>query len=471
MKKSLFIFISFVLVLGIVLSGCSSKKEETATSTMTPEATAVATPVATIDTKALEEEEAKKKQALADEKKNEKFTIRLGAWFVDERPHMVVFKQAIEKKFKELYPNATIQWDVILGEPYFAKLQAQVASNTAPDVFFMDPGLIKKYAEANYLADVTDQPYVATLNDGVKAVATWNGKIYGTATSLGSSGIWYNKKMFADLGLKVPKTWSEFLDIGDKLNAAKITPMVLGFKDAWTIGLLIDNMVQSIGYSDNANFGQDLFDGKIKINGPEIQSILLKLEDLTARKFFNKTALSIDWPQSSQVFTQGKAAMIAQGGWMPGSAMENFTKDGTTPFDVGYFQVPTDNGNPVMSVDVSTGLVVNAKSKYMEQSNALVSLILSPEILAPVAVGDGTIPAIKGVQVDYPLVGMKEMLGALNENKVAINFQKYLGNNVVDVLRQATSKIVSGEKFNPKDLEEGQKALDKQRSDGTLVQP
>ena len=52
-------------------------------------------------------------------------------------------------------------------------------------------------------------------------------------------GILYNKKIYADLGLKVPKTWAEFEANNDAIKAAGIAPVGATFKDTWTSQLFV----------------------------------------------------------------------------------------------------------------------------------------------------------------------------------------------------------------------------------------
>ena len=64
--------------------------------------------------------------------------------------------------------------------------------------------------------------------------------VYGvpTGTALGG-GILYNKKVFADHGLKVPTTWAEFEANNEALKAAGVAPVGQTYKDTWTSQLFV----------------------------------------------------------------------------------------------------------------------------------------------------------------------------------------------------------------------------------------
>ncbi|RAP76958.1 ABC transporter substrate-binding protein [Paenibacillus montanisoli] len=399
---------------------------------------------------------------------DEAFTIRVGAWFIDQRTFMKEFVANVEKKYKELYPNATIQWDILLDAKYFDKLKAELASNTAPDVFFQQ-GLTSTFAEGNYLVDLSDQEWASKLHPGSVKFSKYDGNVYSAPMGVGTSGVWYNKKIFSDLGLEAPKTWDEFMQACEKIKAAGITPIALGFKDMWTAQVFAGLMIQSAGFESSKSFGKDLYDGAKKLDGPEMQGVMTKFQTMVESGYFNKSALSLDWPQSAEMFTTGKAAMIVQGPWMPGVAEDNFKTKGHAAFDLGYFPLMTDAGYHNLAVSVDQNLSINKSTKLLQQAKDLVSVILSPEIYGPYNVGNGNIPAISGIEVNYPNPVFNEVKTALAEGESSGGFEGYIATSAYTALAEEVTKIVSGAKFNPDDLKEAQSKQDKDKS--TIILP
>ena len=197
-------------------------------------------------------------------KNDKEFTIRVGAWFLNERPYMVQFKKSVEEAYAKLYPKAKIQWDVVLGATYFDKLRAQFASGSAPDVVFYQN---VDFATAGNLADLSAEPWVARLNDGgQKDFQTHaGGKTYGVPMGLSiGGGVWYNKKMFGDLGITAPKTTQELFDAAEKVKASGKTPIMVGFKDQWTAQLFYMNWLNSYELGDTT-LNRQIYDGKVKL--------------------------------------------------------------------------------------------------------------------------------------------------------------------------------------------------------------
>ncbi|WP_227013687.1 ABC transporter substrate-binding protein [Paenibacillus psychroresistens] len=446
--------IAIVLTFSVLLVGCSTKKETPASSESAASSTADGTAAPTTDG--------------ADQKE---FTIRVGAWFIDDRTVMKDFKANIEAAYKKLHPKGTIQWEITLGAPYADKLTAQLASASAPDVFFTQ--LMSQYTEGGFLADLSNEPWAAKLIPSVKKTFTYHatkdenkqydGKIYGASMGVGVSGYWYNKKIFTDLGITAPKNTAEFFAVTEKIKQAGIIPLALGFKDAWTAQMYLTNVLQNFGYNGNDTYGKDLYDGKKTLDGPEAQAAMQFFQTLKEKDYVNKDALSIDWPQSADLFTKGKAAMIMQGPWMPGAAADNFSK-GAAAFELGYFPVSDDKGYYDLSPTTDQQLAVNAKTELMQQAKDLISVILSPEVYAPFENGSGVIPAIDGVEVKYDNPVMNEVLPYVQSAKSHNGWVLYLPQVAVDVMTEQVTKIVSGVKFNPNDLKAAQKKFDDNKS-------
>ncbi|MCU6712725.1 extracellular solute-binding protein [Paenibacillus sp. J5C_2022] len=448
MKKSWMLLLALTMLVSII-AGCAGKNEK-------KEIPKASDPPA-------EESGA----PVSDSANEEAFTIRLGAWFIDDRPHMQQFKNDVDKRYKEKYPNATIQWDILLGATYFDKLKAELASETASDVMFIQG--LAQYAEAGYLADLSDQPWASQLQPGGKKDAMHLGKTYAVPMGLATSGVWYNKKIFSDLGISAPANAKEFMAAAEKIKAAGITPVAAGFKDAWTASLFYGLWLQSYGYESSKTYGKDLYDGTKKIDGPEVQAVMNHIQEMAQKGYFNKTALSIDWPQSAELFTSGQAAMIAQGPWMPGTAQENFKTKGHNEFEMGYIPLSTESGYYNLSLGADASLGINAKTELMQPAKDLIATIVSPEIYGPYNVGNGNIPAIKGIDVTFPDAAMNDLLAAVNSGEANFGFGSYIAPSVDTALTETVTKILSGLKFNTNDLAEVQKVLEKDK--GVVILP
>lgn len=459
LKKMTGLLIALVLTLGVISAACSKRDTPASSPAASSEAPAASSeaPAATeTATETVEEEKP--------------FKIRVGSWFIDDRSVMVDFKKNIEEAYKKIHPNGTIEWEITLGEPYFDKLTAQLASASGPDVFFHQRG--GEYTEGGFLADLSDEPWklVPSVHKSTVYVADtdeytqYDGKIYGASMGVSVRGYWYNKKIFNDLGITAPKNTEEFFAAAEKIKQAGIIPLVLGFKDVWTASMFLEDLLQSYGYGASATYGRDLYDGVRSLEGPEVTAALQFFQTLKEKDYVNKDALSIDWPQSADLFTKGKAAIIMQGPWMPGTAADSFSK-GAEPFELGYFPVMDDKGYYELSPNTDAYVSVNANTDILQQAKDLLRVILSPEVYAPYANGNGVVPAIEGIEVVYDNPAMGEVLPYVQIAPSHNKWEYYVASK--DLLVEVVTKVVSGAKFTPADLKAVQKHAEDNKADIT----
>ena len=400
---------------------------------------------------------------------DEEFTIRVGSWFLDDRSHEQGLMKAVEEGYKKLYPNAKIQWDITLGETYVDKLRAQFASDTAPDVIFYQ-GV--DWIKANNFMDLSNEPWVERLtNEGkVEPSVFVDGKLWGVPMEANPNpGVWYNADMFNELGLTPPTTLQEFMDLCEKIKEADITPITIGFKDAWTAEMFYMYWVQSYGFANDPEFGKKIYDGVLGFDDPVFHSVFTNFETMKSNGYFNKNALSIDWPTSGQMFAAGEAAMIMQGPWMPGANKDNIANGGYESFQIGYFPLMDDNGKVGMAMTSGAGLAINAKTKLVEEAKALVNLFTTQDVIAPWIAGDGALPYLKDIQVSYadPVMDTVQQYIA-DHGALAYNLDIFIPASAKNALTDIVTKVVSGAKFDPADLKVVSNAFEKDKASVTL---
>ncbi|MFE5321571.1 ABC transporter substrate-binding protein [Paenibacillus sp. NPDC056579] len=399
-----------------------------------------------------------------DAAKDKEFTIRVGSWFIDNRPYQQEFKKSIEEGYKKLYPNAKIQWDTTLGSSYFDKLKAQFASDSAPDVVFFQK---KDWFKAGNFMDVSNEPWVNRLTDvGKKNPAVYyDGKLYGAPLgSTPNGGVWYNADLFNELGLKAPTTLQEFIDVCEKLKAAGKTPIALGFKDNWTVTMFLSLWLESYGFANDPQFGKKLYNGEIKLDDPAFQTVYKNVQKFKESGYFNKNALSIDWPASGQLFASGDAAMIIQGPWMPGTNKDNIKKGGFKSFKIGYFPLMDEKGKSAIPLGTNASLAINSKTKLVEESKALINLITTQDILAPWLAGEGSLSYIKDIQVKFDDPAMDEMKSYVDKSSYPYRVDDFIPASAMSALADLTTKVVSGAPFNASDLKPAKDALDRDKA-------
>ena len=141
----------------------------------------------------------------------------------------------VEEAYEKMHPNVDVVIDLKSDEGYNEWVKT-VATSENPDVdiaefYFGDAFALDLLDFSDYID--LDSPY----SDG-----TWGeqfnpaGQLYSTATQkmdrlavFSTQVIWlYNKDIFEEVGVEVPKTWDELVDICEKIQAAGYQPIAFG---------------------------------------------------------------------------------------------------------------------------------------------------------------------------------------------------------------------------------------------------
>ena len=297
------------------------------------------------------------------------------------------------KEYEKENPNVTIEVEV-MGDGYYDILKTKAATNDMPDVF-MTAGYNELKTYKDFMTDLSGDSFSGNIVDAAKSAVTLDGKIVGFPVQMSGYGIIYNKKIFADNGLTVPKTISELKDVCEKLKAKGITPFVNQFKDAWLVGQLL-----SYGVAANENplkFISDVESGTVKVKDNEMMRKNLELVDLLV-KYGQEKSLDDDLNSAPTNFAQGKAAMMAEGIWVY-DAIKAVNKD----IDLGMFADPmTDNPEQTkLATDVNGMWHINKNSKNIDECKKIFDWIQNSEAGKNFITKECKfIPAYKGVEAD-----------------------------------------------------------------------
>jgi multiple sugar transport system substrate-binding protein len=151
-------------------------------------------------------------------------SLRVLDYYANE-PDKTVYQKTLEACGKEI--GVTIEREAVPGDTLIAKVLQQSSSKTLPDVLMLDNPDLQQIAATGALAPVTDFGLSADgYAKGVVDASTYQGKLYGLQPVTNTIGLFYNKKLLAEAGVAVPKTWDELraaaktLTSGDRYGIA-----------------------------------------------------------------------------------------------------------------------------------------------------------------------------------------------------------------------------------------------------------
>jgi len=310
-------------------------------------------------------------------------------------------------QYKKVQPNVTIKASFAPTDQLQTALRAQLGAGGGPDLHVVWPGngsamAVQQLAPTGLLEDLSDQKWVKTIPEKTRPLLGVDGKTYMWSPSTTPIGAIYNKKVFKDLGVKVPTTWQEFLDASAKIKKAGKIPVALGNQTPWITQLIAYAIAPATAFADDPDLAQHQLDGSKSFTNSKWDEVYKRYMEMNKLGLFNPNPNGTTFEQQTEMVASGKAAMAIQvTGTLPGylDAARNKADIGTFPFPA------SDNANDLkIAAGVSAGLGVSSKSDKKEAAKAFINWLGDPAQMATFAAGGYAVPLVSGGKALDPLV-------------------------------------------------------------------
>jgi raffinose/stachyose/melibiose transport system substrate-binding protein len=129
--------------------------------------------------------------------------------------------------FNRVYPDIHVRTTYLTNTQIAEVVPTQLQAGNGPDLWWANSGFptgAAAMASAGRVVDLSNRPWVSRVG-GIKADASYKGKVYGFPAGLVPAGVFYNGSIFRQLKLKVPTTFSQFLSLCGKIKADGKTPI------------------------------------------------------------------------------------------------------------------------------------------------------------------------------------------------------------------------------------------------------
>ncbi|MFC5907185.1 ABC transporter substrate-binding protein [Streptacidiphilus monticola] len=318
--------------------------------------------------------------------------------------HVLVYGDASNKVEKQIVDtfNKTSKvkavLDTIPGADYQAKLNTIINTPQAPDIFFnWGGGSIQPYVKSGLLLPLDD---MIAKDPGLKSnflpsvfnTAVIDGKSYGIPMR-GTQPVllFNNKKVLADAGLSVPKTWDDLLNAVKVLKAKGITPIALGGGDQWPTLMWYEYVFDRV--AGPGLFQKVLAGDKSAWASDDAKKALGMLKQLVDAGAFGSNFDSVKFTDggSPALLAKGKAAFELMGSWEYATQQDanpDFAKN-----DLGYSNFPSIAGGKGDPADVvgntNNFYSVLKKTKHPDAAAAFLKLMYSDDFVkAQLAIGN-----------------------------------------------------------------------------------
>ncbi|RSL35180.1 carbohydrate ABC transporter substrate-binding protein [Salibacterium salarium] len=250
---------------------------------------------------------------------------------------------ALIELFEEEHPDIAVENAAVAGGAGTnakAVLATRMQGNDPPSTFQVHAGeeLNQSWVAADKMEPLNDfyeeEELMDKFPEELIDMVSQDGDIYSVPVNIHRGNvIFYNMSVFEENGLEPPTTFDEFLDVAEELDAAGVTPLALGDKEAWTATQIFENvLLGSLGPEDY----QALWNGDISFDDERVVEAAETFKQML--KYVNEDHASRNWQDSAQLVSEGEAAMINMGDWAKGYFSNDL--DMEVNEDFGYFAFP-----------------------------------------------------------------------------------------------------------------------------------
>jgi raffinose/stachyose/melibiose transport system substrate-binding protein len=376
--------------------------------------------------------------------------VTISFWHSDVQDDDRAEWRRMADEFIKLHPNVVINITALDEEQFRKKMTAAMRSGKLPDIFKSAAGsVMNEYARKGLLRDITDEvkttEWGKSIGIGVFSVYSYMGRYYGAPYDMGALGIWYNKKIFARIGLKPFATWSELLAGVRKIKAAGVVPIALGEGDIWPGHFWWAYLAVRTG-------GMETFyrtiSGKGSFTDPAFIQAGERLKELVDLQPFQPGFLGARYDEEAALVGSGKAAMELMGHWAPGVQAVNSPDKKGLGGNLGWFPFPAVEGGKGLPTDLiggGSGLILGKTAP--DEALEFIQFIISRENNARLAGQGKIIPVVRGAEQSLKDENARQIAAAVaHAVYYQLYYDQYLPLSTSDTLKEAVREILAGTK-------------------------
>lgn len=264
-------------------------------------------------------------------------------------------------------------------------IKIKFASGEAPDIMttyeqeYVDQG---KYLDLSDMDEIWNR-LIPSMKESCTDINS--GKQYRICTNMTMAGFFYNKEIFAELGIEPATTWEGFVANLEKIKTEMpdVDPWFIFGSEAWHLGHLIEFIPHGYikaKYGATAAKTAMLNNDKSVLNFGDpngaMATFAAGLLELQEKGLINEDVLTATNDNCVDAFVSGKAAMFSNGMWALSSVL---AKDPEMADKIGFAPYPAmmEDGTPMVLVAEDSGYSISADTEHVEEAKAFLTYLFS----------------------------------------------------------------------------------------------
>lgn len=355
---------------------------------------------------------------------------RIHITLLQHKPEAVKAFEEIERLFNLTHTDIVL--DIQSPSEAITVLKTRLIREDYPDIVGVAGDMnYSNFLDAELFEDISDfeglneiKPAYLKMDKELELIPKEG--IYALPYAANASGILYNRDMFEENGWQIPGTWSEFIDLCEKIKAKGIYPLYLGYKDPWTCLAPWNALAAGLAPSDTAasvTAGKTTFKAEYRQTAEKLKALLAYAEP---------DPFAYGYNDACTAFARGKAAMFPIGSY---AVPQILSVNPDMNIDSFTFPANENEADNVLNSGIDLQFSVLKASKNKEAAYEVMRFLLADETVRIYLEDQGGISCKEG---DFELpVFMDGMRSYIEEGRVS-DYQDhhYPGEMSVDAMVQ-----------------------------------
>ncbi|WP_372469125.1 extracellular solute-binding protein [Microbacterium maritypicum] len=351
----------------------------------------------------------------------------------------------IVAEFEKENPDVKVKVESVLNDAYKDKVKVVAGSANAPDVLFTWSGsFVDELVSNDALLDLgpwleKDTEFRDSFYPSQLAAFTVDGAPYGLPVGMQSKLFFYNKEVFEELGLEVPTTWDEFIDVLEAIKDAGLTPIEYGAQEQWTIAHYVGTLNQRVVDPEVFAADQDPATGEFTDEG--YVEALERFQELAT--YMNDDLAAVGHEVARNAWIAGDAPIM----YMQSAEVGYF---GDAQFEYGTFNFPEvegGKGDPNELTGAPEGFAISKTTKHPEEAERFLEFLLSKESGTAYAEQAGELSAVVGAveDADVPEITKELAQGIVDASAMTTWLDNAYDPQIVQAYLAETQLMLSGQ--------------------------
>lgn len=304
---------------------------------------------------------------------------------------MELVDEEMIETFEAENPDIDVEFDYVDSGNYSAKFAALASSNEVPDVFWTQSGYYCDQINEGLLLDLSDaladkayegdipwkDTYIPSLLESLQDIAySGCGEMesydYGVPFTMTTIAVMYDKAVYEEFGLSVPKTWEDFMANCEAVKKAGYTALSVQSNTCidWMPRLFWDQFCREEIEEQEKTFES----GEMTFSTESVKKGMEEYKKLWEKGYLPENFMTSDLDTTAQLFLQGKLAHVL----IAPDKIQYIMDNAPDTMELATFPLPGIAGIPSRSLGGASNIfAVSADTKEPEAAVRLMKYLTS----------------------------------------------------------------------------------------------